>query len=111
MADPANVVAMDDIAIMTGMEIRPAVASREDICGARRRGWGAWRTSSRDVVDGPEHEVGQAEIVDLRETVDDAPIIKLVNQIIAQAVEQGASDIHLEPRRTRCASASASTAC
>ena len=50
-----------------------------------------------DLVDGPEHEFSQAEVVDLRETVDDAPIIKLANQIIAQAVEQGASDIHLEP--------------
>ena len=38
-----------------------------------------------------------AEVVDLRESADDAPVIKLVNQIIAQAVEQGASDVHLEP--------------
>jgi type IV pilus assembly protein PilB len=44
---------------------------------------------------GPED--GSGEIVDLRESADDAPVIKLVNQIIAQAVEQGASDIHLEP--------------
>ena len=50
-----------------------------------------------DRVDGPEDEFAQAEIVDLREAADDAPIIKLANQIIAQAVEQGASDIHLEP--------------
>ena len=95
MADPANVVAMDDIAIMTGMEIRPAVASREDLQALVGR-----LGRMEDVVpemDGPEHEFGQAEIVDLRETVDDAPIIKLANQIIAQAVEQGASDIHLEP--------------
>ncbi len=38
-----------------------------------------------------------AEVVDLRETADDAPVVKLVNQIVAQAVEQGASDIHLAP--------------
>ena len=40
---------------------------------------------------------GPAEVVDLRESVVDAPVIRLVNHIIAQAVEQGASDVHLEP--------------
>jgi len=96
MADPANVVAMDDIAIMTGLEIRPAVASREDLQALVGR-LGRMEDVVPDMVDGPEHEFAQAEVVDLREAVDDAPIIKLANQIIAQAVEQGASDIHLEP--------------
>ena len=41
-----------------------------------------------------EEASGEAEVVELRESADDAPVIKLVNQIIAQAVEQGASDIH-----------------
>jgi type IV pilus assembly protein PilB len=96
MADPANVVAMDDIAIMTGLEIRPAVASREDLQALVAR-LGRMEDVVPDMVDGPEHEFAQAEVVDLREAVDDAPIIKLANQIIAQAVEQGASDIHMEP--------------
>jgi type IV pilus assembly protein PilB len=96
MADPANIVAMDDIAIMTGMEIRPAVASREDLRALVTR-LGRMEDVVPDFAGGPEHEFAQAEIVDLREAVDDAPIIKLANQIIAQAVEQGASDIHLEP--------------
>ena len=48
-----------------------------------------------------EEEQGPAEIVDLRESADDAPVIKLVNQIIAQAVEQGASDIHFAPDGTQ----------
>src|SRR5439155_22047128 len=42
-----------------------------------------------------------AEIVDLRESADDAPVIKLVNQVVAQAVDRGASDIHLEPDGTQ----------
>jgi type IV pilus assembly protein PilB len=50
-------------------------------------------TSMEDV----EATDGPAEIVDLRESADDAPVIKLVNQIIAQAVEQGTSDIHFQP--------------
>jgi type IV pilus assembly protein PilB len=95
MADPANVLAVDDIALLTGKEIRPAVTSREDIHGLISR-----LTRLDDVVSETElveEDEGPAEVVDLRESADDAPVIKLVNQIIAQAVEQGASDIHLEP--------------
>jgi type IV pilus assembly protein PilB len=93
MADPANVLAVDDIALLTGKEIRPAVTSREDIQGLISR-----LTRMDDVVSTDfEPEDAPAEIVDLRESADDAPVIRLVNQIVAQAVEQGASDIHLEP--------------
>ncbi len=96
MADPANVLAVDDIALLTGKEIRPAVTSREDIHGLISR-----LTRLDDVI--TDHELygeddeAPAEIVDIRESADDAPVIRLVNQIIAQAVEQGASDVHLEP--------------
>jgi type IV pilus assembly protein PilB len=95
MADPANVLAVDDIALLTGKEIRPAVTSREDIHGLISR-----LSRLDDVVseaDFIEEEDVPAEVVDLRESADDAPVIRLVNQIIAQAVEQGASDVHLEP--------------
>jgi len=97
MADPANVLAVDDIALLTGKEIRPAVTSREDIQSLISR-----LTRLDDVVsaDFEEDEEPPAEIVDLRESADDAPVIRLVNQIVAQAVEQGASDIHLEPNGT-----------
>jgi type IV pilus assembly protein PilB len=99
MADPANVLAIDDIAIMTGLEVRAAVGSREDIATLISR-----ITRLDDVVASTSFETedegegnGPAEVVDLRESADDAPVIKLVNQIVAQAVEQGASDVHLEP--------------
>jgi type IV pilus assembly protein PilB len=95
MADPANVLAIDDIALMTGYEVRPAVASREDVQNLVSR-----LSRLDDVVAGAafdEADDDVAEVVDLRESADDAPVIKLVNQIIAQAVEQGTSDIHLEP--------------
>jgi type IV pilus assembly protein PilB len=102
MADPANVRAVDDLALMTGCEIRPAVASAEDIASVVAR-----LTQLDDAVmdaaveqesDGSE---GPAEVVDLRESADDAPVIKLVNQIVAQAVDRGASDVHLEPDGTQ----------
>jgi type IV pilus assembly protein PilB len=97
MADPANVLAVDDIAIMTGYEVRVAVAPPEDIAGLISR-----LDRLDDVVseqDGQLEELERdgAEVVDLRETADDAPIVKLINQIIAQAVEQRASDVHLAP--------------
>jgi type IV pilus assembly protein PilB len=96
MADPGNVLVIDDVALMTGYEVRAAVAAREDIGALITR-----LTRLDDVVastemEGEEHE-GPAEVVDLRESADDAPVIKLVSQIIAQAVEQGASDIHFQP--------------
>jgi type IV pilus assembly protein PilB len=95
MADPTNVLAIDDIALMTGYDVRPAVASREDIAGLVAR-----LTRLDDVVQSTfveEETSAPEEVVDLRETADDAPIIKLVNGIVAQAVEQGASDVHLSP--------------
>jgi type IV pilus assembly protein PilB len=96
MADPANVLAVDDLAIMTGHEIRAAVASREDILSVVTR-----LTRLDDVVQdagiADAEDEGPAEVVDLRESADDAPVIKLVNQIVAQAVERGASDVHFEP--------------
>jgi type IV pilus assembly protein PilB len=96
MADPANVLAVDDIALLTGKEIRPAVTSRDDILNLISRLTQLDDVMSANVFEDEEDE-GPADVVDLRESADDAPVIRLVNQIIAQAVEQGASDIHLEP--------------
>jgi type IV pilus assembly protein PilB len=94
MADPSNVLAVDDIALMTGYEVRPAVASHDDIVGLI-----AQLTRLDDVVQSvtSEEQDTPAEVVDLVESADDGPIIKLVNGIVAQAVEAGASDVHLAP--------------
>jgi type IV pilus assembly protein PilB len=98
MADPANVLAVDDMAIMTGYEVRVAVAAPEDIVALISR-----LDRLEDVVGEPgqldeEGEQGAEEVVDLHETAADAPVVKIVNQIVAQAVERGASDVHLAPR-------------
>jgi type IV pilus assembly protein PilB len=95
MVDPSNVLAIDDIRIMTGLEVRPAVASREDVVALIGR-LNRFDEVVQQAVEGDEDE-GTGEIVDLRESADDAPVIKLVHSIIAQAVDQGASDIHFEP--------------
>ncbi len=95
MADPANVLAVDDIAMLTRLDVRPAVASREDIATLVAR-LDRFGDSVREAVDEDE-EQGDGEVVELHESADDAPIVKLVNSIIAQAAERGASDIHFEP--------------
>jgi type IV pilus assembly protein PilB len=95
MSDPSNILALDDLKLMTGQDrLRPVVAVPEDIAGLISRA----KSLDDAVADASfdlEDEV--PEISEVRESADDAPVIKLVNSIIAEAVEEGASDIHFEP--------------
>ncbi|TML84173.1 MAG: type II secretion system protein GspE [Actinobacteria bacterium] len=95
MSDPSNVLAIDDLKLMTGYEIRPAVASAEDIAGLIAKMNRLDDAVAESLED--EDEDDQTLVADIRESATDAPVIKLVNSIIAQAVEDGASDIHFEP--------------
>ncbi|HTA96728.1 MAG TPA: ATPase, T2SS/T4P/T4SS family [Solirubrobacteraceae bacterium] len=97
MADPSNVLAVDDVAIMTGYEVRVAVASPDAIGDLISRMARLEDVVSGDAAAAEEAEESSADIVNLRETADDAPVVKLVNQIVAQAVELGASDVHMAP--------------
>jgi type IV pilus assembly protein PilB len=95
MADPTNVLTIDDVAMMTGRRVRPVAASMEDLNLLLTR-MARMDESIEDIVeDGTEAE----EEADLQvdEADRDAPIIKLVHSIVAQAVQQGASDIHVNP--------------
>jgi type IV pilus assembly protein PilB len=97
MTDPANVHAIDDIAILTGYQIRVAVTTSDDISNVIAR-----LTRVGDVVrdDGDDEHGGddhQATVVELHESSDDAPVVRLVHQLVGQAVEQGASDLHISP--------------
>jgi type IV pilus assembly protein PilB len=94
MSDPSNVLALDDLKLMTGNEVRPVVASPDDIAGLISR-MSRFDDAVAAAIDLGEEEL--AEVSDIRESADDAPVIKLVNSIIGQAVEEGASDIHFEP--------------
>jgi type IV pilus assembly protein PilB len=96
MADPGNVFALDDFRSMTGMDVRPVVATRADVLAAIDRYYRADAdlddlTSALDV--GPETE----DLSKVKEIVEDAPIVKYVNLLITQAIQDRASDIHLEP--------------
>jgi type IV pilus assembly protein PilB len=97
MANPSNVLAIDDLAMMTGRTIVPVVGAREDIRTA------LGRLSSLDgaILEAARYEPPPTrrveERVDLHQSAEDAPAVKLVRSIIAQAVEQGASDVHFDP--------------
>jgi type IV pilus assembly protein PilB len=94
-ADPANVLALDDITMATGYEVRRAVASPEDI-DALIRQISRLGDAVEEVPDDFDSN-GGAEIIELRDQADEAPVVKLVHSIIADAVHRGASDIHFEP--------------
>src|SRR5436190_5039401 len=94
IADPSNVLALDDLKLMTGHEVQPVVASREDIAGVITR---MSRLDDAVAAAVEEEDEELAEVTDIRESADDGPVVKLVNSILAQAVEDGASDIHFEP--------------
>jgi type IV pilus assembly protein PilB len=93
MANPSNVLALDDLKLMLKKELRPAVAAPDDLAGAFTR-----LTNLDDAVleayDDEEEEVQQLEV---KESASDAPVVKLINSILVQAVTVGASDIHFEP--------------
>jgi type IV pilus assembly protein PilB len=97
MADPSNVLALDDLKLMTGHEIRAAVASAEDI-GAVIARMSRLDDAVAAAIEGEEDWAEEPVAVsEIRESAEHVPVIQLVNSIIAQAVEDGASDVHLEP--------------
>lgn len=97
MANPTNVLALDDIQLATGHRCQPAVAAREDIEELIQRLLNAQAAESlaRDSA-GAERDTGLADVIQLHESAEDAPVVKLVHGIVADAVARGASDIHFE---------------
>jgi type IV pilus assembly protein PilB len=95
MADPSNVLALDDLKLLTGHELRPVVASAEDVAALITRMNRLDDAIAEAVQEDSSEDL--ALVSDIRESADDAPVIKLVNSIIAQAVQDGASDLHFEP--------------
>ena len=98
MADPTNVFALDDLRIMSGMEVLPVVSTRDDIKGVIDRYVHSATDMEETIDEYPVIEEGEEETErDLTEAGEEAPIVKYVNLIIAEAVSEHASDIHIEP--------------
>jgi type IV pilus assembly protein PilB len=96
MPNPSNVIAIDDIAMLTGLRVEPVVVSREDLDALQAR------MNRIDAIEevapeaASEEEVAAAEAA-IEAASDDSPTVRLVRSIIAQAIEQGASDMHFDP--------------
>src|SRR5215470_4411909 len=110
MADPTNVLALDDVAFMTNLQIQPVVATEVAIRQAIERVYKGPGDSVVDVmselegveadvevVDRADEPAAKADVFDLKESADEAPVVRLMNMILVDAIRRGASDIHLEP--------------
>jgi type IV pilus assembly protein PilB len=102
--DPANVLAVDDIQIATGLDCRIAVAAEGDVeallsrLGTLQNAAAGAIIEDRDEDDqASQEDLGVGAVADMKVSAEDAPVIKLVYSVLAQAVGEGASDIHLEP--------------
>jgi type IV pilus assembly protein PilB len=109
MVDPTNVFAMDDIKFMTGFNIEPVVASESSIVEGIDKAYGTTKEEDLEEVMQSMNDLGEAgdievqaeaeemELKELEKAADEAPIVKLVNLVLTDAVKRGASDIHMEP--------------
>ncbi|MBI1911332.1 MAG: type IV-A pilus assembly ATPase PilB [Deltaproteobacteria bacterium] len=104
MADPSNIFAIDDIKFLTGYNVEPLVASDAAIKAAVERYYETPEMGLEGVL--TEFDEGEMEVIkdeeevdlmDLKKAVEDAPVVKLVNLILTDAIKKGASDIHIEP--------------
>ena len=104
MADPLDIMAVDDLAVITGMDISPVIATNTDILVAIDKYYGNQETKAMAEMftkqrEEKENEAKAAE-EEKKDDVDDSPIVVLVKTIIEQAVRMHTSDIHIEPFET-----------
>jgi type IV pilus assembly protein PilB len=109
MVDPTNVFAMDDIKFMTGFNIEPVVASESSILSGIEKAYGTSQQEDLETVMQSMSEMGDSDVElneqqeqelglsELEKAADEAPVVKLVNVVLGDAVKRGASDIHIEP--------------
>ncbi len=104
MADPSNIFAIDDIKFLTGYNVEPLVASDAAIKAAIEKYYESADAGLEGVLqefDEEEMEVvkdeEEVDLMDLKKAIEDAPVVKLVNLILTDAIKKGASDIHIEP--------------
>jgi type IV pilus assembly protein PilB len=103
VGDPQNVNAIDELKLATRLPIELSVASREDILAeVRRLARAAEAFGARALIEAEEEEElethEEGDDLEVEDGISDAPLVRLVNSIIFQAAEDGASDIHFEPQ-------------
>ncbi len=108
MADPTEVLAIDDIKFLTSYTVAPVVASEAAILAAINKHYGSQQLQTvLKSIDETDEEIttssaDEKEDVDhLKEAVEEAPVVKLANLILVEAIKKGASDVHVEAFETR----------
>jgi type IV pilus assembly protein PilB len=96
MADPQNVLALDDLRIITGHDIKPAISTKDDIVAAIDEYYKVAEHDESDLFLG--EDLSSEDLEQLTDVAEEAPAVKLVNYIIQKAVADRASDIHIEPQ-------------
>ena len=104
MADPSNIFAIDDIKFLSGFKVEPVVAAETSIKNAINKHYDSAGLvqdimrgfDDREVSTVDESDEGP-DVGDLQRATEDAPVVKLVNLILSDAIKKGASDIHIEP--------------
>ncbi len=97
MKDPRHVFALDDIRLITGREIKPAVATEETLLRLINRYYRSG-DSMEDLAKAALQEIGDVEELSDDSNLDDTALVKVVNNIIRESVLNDISDIHIEPR-------------
>src|SRR5512135_1679041 len=105
MSDPSNIFAIDDIKFLTGYNVEVVVASEQAIREAIEKYYAEKGPDLDEVMSGfddsevavIENEGDDINVVDLEKSAEEAPVVKLVNLILLDAIKKGASDIHIEP--------------
>ena len=102
MCDPSNIFAVDDLKFLTGYTIETVVASEVAIREAIERYYAEKGPSLEEIVGQVEGDLEVAveeaeDLEDIAKQADEAPVVKLVNLVLLDAIKKGASDIHVEP--------------
>jgi len=99
VSDPFNILALDEIRMITGMDVDVVIATLSDIKRAIETLYALRSSIDEALVEIVEEERGEFDLSKGEEAVsiDDAPVVKLVNTILGQAVDNSASDVHIEP--------------
>ncbi|MGB4436054.1 MAG: ATPase, T2SS/T4P/T4SS family, partial [Acetomicrobium sp.] len=102
VSDPFNILALDEIRMITGKDVEIVIATLSDIKRAIETFYSIRSTIDEALVEVVEEERGEFDLSKGEEAVsiDDAPVVKLVNTILGQAVDSSASDVHVEPFET-----------
>ena len=104
MSDPFGTAAADGIRLVAGCRVKPALAPKEEIEKAIKKFYGVGAEAIEKMLEDGRYEVGDdvgsMTKIDVGEMGEEASIVRFVNQIIAEADRQGATDIHIEPQET-----------